>query len=805
MTDPEDLTLIYAAALAAIDAGLSVLPPKQDGSKAPLTIGGSWTKFQESRANRLQIDKWYSSTPPFPPTYSGIGFVCGAVSLNLECLDFDDRETYAQYVDAARGLDLGELVDRIEAGYRSNTPNGVHWLYRCDAVAGNTKLAQRPKRPDEMQGEHDKVKTLIETRGEGGYIIEAPTNGKVNRDGAYVLISGGVASIVTITPDERAQLHMLARSLDQMPVNDPDARPSNAPVGERNDGLPGDDFIAREPWANVLTPHGWTWLFTRSDGVEYWRRPGKNDGVSATVNYAGSNLLYVFSSSTVFTPGRGYNKFSAYAVLNHGGDFSEAAKALNGKGFGSQTKTPTFRVGYAQSADEPEPTATPFPVEVLPESFQRYVAAISRLKVCPPEYVAVPMLVAAGTTLGNVVRVQLNSSWVEGPQLFAALIGDPGSKKTPATSAALKPLTRLQARLNADFGKRQEQYKHDLEWWEALPKKERAEHDKPDAPEYHHVTVNDVTIEALAVVLSASKGVVLAHDELAGWVRGMDQYRGGKGSDRQHFLSMWSGSGFKVDRKSNPIPLVVDHPCLGVVGGIQPDMLGALADERNRSDGFLDRILWAYPDPIPDRWVDDDGTDSGIDDLTALWDRLYAVYGSTNLLGHHEPAVMRLSDEAYTVWRWWYDEHAGDRNGGMLPVLLQGPWAKMGTQLARLTLILHCLDGAGTNWIDAETIGRAVKLVEYFKAHARRVYAHLDAERDRNGGRDKESGQGMRILLALKEHGEMKQSDVRRKVFHDNVASERVRALLADLEDEGLIKQRIMGSGGRPVTLWAAL
>ena len=74
-------------------------------------------------------------------------------------------------------------------------------------------------------------------------------------------------------------------------------------------------------------------------GTTYWRRPGKSFGISATTNHGGSDLLYVFSASTAFTPERGYSRFGAYAVLVHGGDFTAAARALAKDGYGD-TRVP---------------------------------------------------------------------------------------------------------------------------------------------------------------------------------------------------------------------------------------------------------------------------------------------------------------------------------------------------------------------------------------------------------------------------------------------------------------------------------
>src|SRR5215207_3314505 len=196
------MSAVYDAARAAHAAGLCVLPPREDGTKAP--DAESWTRYQTTAASRAEIEAWYGDG-----RRSGIGYVTGAVSGNLEVLDFDCFATYSAFVDLAIAAGLGDLVERIEAGSLEETPGGGrHWSYRCGEISGNTKLAHRLKRPEEMRDEHDTTAVLIETRGEGGYIVAAPSNGRVHPSGKpYRQLSGGVATIATITPEDRAELH----------------------------------------------------------------------------------------------------------------------------------------------------------------------------------------------------------------------------------------------------------------------------------------------------------------------------------------------------------------------------------------------------------------------------------------------------------------------------------------------------------------------------------------------------------------------------------------------------------------------
>src|SRR5581483_10249267 len=105
------------------------------------------------------------------------------------------------------------------------------------------------------------------------------------------------------------------------------------------------------------------------------------------------------------------------------------------------------------------------------------------------------------------------------------------------------------------------------------------------------------------------KGVLLHRDELVGWVRSMDQYKGGKGGDRQFYLSAWSREPIHHLRKGeyDDGPVHVAAPFLGVLGGMPTDQLHQLISRETEGDGFLDRMLFVHPDEVPlANWSSDD-------------------------------------------------------------------------------------------------------------------------------------------------------------------------------------------------------
>jgi hypothetical protein len=103
-------------------------------------------------------------------------------------------------------------------------------------------------------------------------------------------------------------------------------------------GRPGDDFNRPADWHAILLPHGWVPVYRQRDMV-YWCRPGKTEGHSATTNFANNGLLHVFTSNAPpFEAHSSYTPFTAYALLEHGGDFKAAAQALQQKGYGTQLR-----------------------------------------------------------------------------------------------------------------------------------------------------------------------------------------------------------------------------------------------------------------------------------------------------------------------------------------------------------------------------------------------------------------------------------------------------------------------------------
>lgn len=350
---------VRAAALAAHAEGLCVFPPREDGSKQP--DASRWKQYQTARPGLDYLRRLYANGR------TGLGIFCGLVSGNLEAFEFDDSASvYQAFKDAATVAGLADVVERIEAGYLERSPSGgVHWLWRSAEIGRNTLLAKRRKRaeerrrlPDGTPDPHDAWQVLIETRAAGGYVIVAPSYGTVHPSGqSYCLLRGGFATITEITPEERADLFALARSFDQ---DETKRRPDPAPKTGRTlrcGNRPGDRFniaASLDDIRAILKRAGWTYVYRRGE-EEFWRRPGKDRGISATLNFQRVGLVHVFSSSTPFPESnKSYSPFAVLAYLEHGGDFRAAAQDLERRAgiipLRSATALPSLRVREVRRA-----------------------------------------------------------------------------------------------------------------------------------------------------------------------------------------------------------------------------------------------------------------------------------------------------------------------------------------------------------------------------------------------------------------------------------------------------------------------
>jgi hypothetical protein len=311
---------LLSAAKGLVKKGFSVVAT--DANKLAVVL---WKKYQDSHPTENDLENQFSRS-----NAKGIAVICGKVSGNLEVIDVDVKydnsgtlfnDLMAAIHDTSEELSNKLMVVQTRSG-------GYHLYYKCPVIAGNQKLAQRPPTEDELkENPNEKVLVLIETRGEGGYVIAPPSDG-------YKKISGTVSSI---TAEEREVLLEIARSFNQYVVEQP------KPMSVRTDNYaltPWEDYNSRgvDDMIKTLEKSGWTIVRQKGDRTIF-KRPGKTDSKSSGDYSREHNLFTVFTTSSVFEPLKGYRPAAVFTMLECNGDFRKAASKLAEMGYGERSQS----------------------------------------------------------------------------------------------------------------------------------------------------------------------------------------------------------------------------------------------------------------------------------------------------------------------------------------------------------------------------------------------------------------------------------------------------------------------------------
>jgi len=773
---------VVKAALEYAAKGRPVFPCKPD-SKRPFTENG----FKDATTDPGTIRQWWKQWPAAmigSPTGNGV-FV----------LDVD----LPAGPDSLAALEQkhGPLPTTRESRTASG---GRHLIFKGDARTSAGKLSQD-----------------LDIRGSGGYVIFPPS---INTEGqAYTWTQEAPAAPA---PDWLIDA-----------ISEATTRP--APTQKTGDGRPGDDFNERGDVRPILERHGWR--FFRSAGAfERWTRPGKDTGPIASIFEDGS--LFVFSGSAPpFESNRRYSPFAAYALLEHGNDYTAAAAALRREGYGEQfpleqTKAPENHRG----TDEDPPRALPdellpvaaFDYALLPASLRDWCKDISERMQCPPDFVAVGLMTALGSVLGRRIgiRPQEKTDWTEVANLWGLIVGRPGLLKTPALDAAMGPLNRLIAQAQNEYQRGLAEYEKTKEAEQlraAARKKQAAERlkENPDAdlsdlqspdlepPAIQRYKSNDPSPAALAELLRhAPNGMMVFRDEMVSLFNSLEREDSAEG--RGFYLTAWGGnSPFTSDRIGRGFNLHIPAICLSLLGGTQPSKLGPYIRQAvnggTGDDGLLQRFGLLV-------WPDTNQTWQNIDrptDKTAK-NAAYKVFDYLDKLNPSEIGAeqdrdfdgtpdgipyLRFSPEALEVFVEWRTELENLKLRGSDHPALVSHFSKYRKLVPSLALLIHLADG-GKGPVALHPTLQALAWADYLETHARRAYGAVFQP---------EVAAAKAILHRIKKEdlpATFKARDVYRSGWAGLSERQAVMDALTLLVDHGYLAEEQEQTGGRPTTVY---
>jgi hypothetical protein len=290
-TDPGTHAIEYAM------HGWPVFPLRGKAPAIPKRLGGHGVL--DASTDLETIIAWWSGL------YAGCN-IGGRVPETMFVLDLDPRTGGLESLAALRQR-YGALPDTLTT-LTGRGDGGWHRFYRRPPGTLSAKL----------------LGAGIDIKTSTGYVVLPPS---IHPDTGkpYVRVDGPVAAppywlVQLITPQASPQFAHYAQH------------------AQLRGDCPGDSvadaFTDNHTWSEVLTPHRWTYVSggdgdPNADGAK-WSHPKATSAWSATIKHG---LLFVYSPNTDFDmteqgDPHGYTRFRAYAVLEHGGDMSAAARHL---------------------------------------------------------------------------------------------------------------------------------------------------------------------------------------------------------------------------------------------------------------------------------------------------------------------------------------------------------------------------------------------------------------------------------------------------------------------------------------------
>jgi len=449
-------------------------------------------------------------------------------------------------------------------------------------------------------------------------------------------------------------------------------------------------------------------------------------------------------------------------------------------------------VAFVPESTWPEPDiikeellpVTPFDFDWIPGHLSTWMKDVSSRMQCPPDYIFVGLYVMISSLVGIrcVVRPFQNDDWEVIPNSWGAVVGPPGSMKTPALNQCLNHLTQLEFEANEMYQSAKKIYASDLFEHEAQIgglkramtnafaggqnykgrnpeeiKKLLDDIPEMEVPILRRYRTNDVTVEKVALMLNDNpNGLLMFRDEIIGWLAGMEKQN--HQSDRAFWLETWNGGQtYNVDRVTRD-PIKVENMCMSILGGIQPERLTRYlvkCMESIGNDGLIQRLQFlVFPDQNKTKWkvVDKTPDEHAKAQASRVIKQLAGAdltkYGAIVEDGAKYP-YLRFSQEAQLVFNEWLTDLENNkiRDPDADPIIAEH-LSKYRSLFASIALIDHLIERLENEEqprsglsvpISKLSALRAAEICDYLETHARRVFAY---------GRD--SSQQAAIALATK-------------------------------------------------------
>lgn len=382
------------------------------------------------------------------------------------------------------------------------------------------------------------------------------------------------------------------------------------------------------------------------------------------------------------------------------------------------------------------------------------------------DFTACALLGTASAALVGRAFVQIQRGYTQPAQLWLAMTGDSGMRKTPTLNKFVGPLRKW---LFEERGK-------------VDPFFDRAS-------TLESITT-DATPEALAALMARHNGkAIVFTDEGSAMevLTGLTYRKVGVGANIDALLQSYDGGLVSVARKLADSSFDIPEAHMSLTIGMQPNVLENLSGNMElASRGFPQRLLYFLPEPMGHYVIRDLPQEDP--ELLAAWEEKGRGLASAF---REQPVTLSMTEAAHACFQDFAQQMIDDRFGDLGGHEAIVSWClKAAGKVARLAMILTLLENIGADCVDAPAVEAAVGMMrDYFIPHMKRVYY----------GERKLSHAAKALFRSLVKMGnemggvvpqsQLKQRTRGQKQFKGDAGAENFRAALEELARAGYIRK----------------
>ncbi|MDR1703176.1 MAG: DUF3987 domain-containing protein [Clostridiales bacterium] len=438
-------------------------------------------------------------------------------------------------------------------------------------------------------------------------------------------------------------------------------------------------------------------------------------------------------------------------------DLNTTARDDNGRYKNEQARrefaepTRESKIASIQQADTPpewEPpipfdnvTVPAFPVECFPPQLKDYVLAVSEATQTPVDMAAVASLADIAVCVQGKYKVQAKPDWTEPLNLYVAIVANPAERKSAVLGHMARPLYEYEQIYNEASMPEINQSRLEKKMLEkelealtnefvkkggskagVLAKQDELTNFKEKKP--LRLLADDVSPEALTSLL-ADNGGNMSVISSEGGIFEILAGRYSSSVNIDTFLKSHCGDPIRIDRKGRESEYIPE-PCLTTLLCIQPQVLdGIMSNDVFRGRGLTARFLYCIPQSaLGNRRFEVDNIPQGHKKRFRQ-----QCFDLLDIKKEKETEIITLSPEAYSLTA----EYANQLEPLLVDELegMSDFAGKLHGAVLRIAGLLHVVEQNGFANVEpmkGETMSNAIKIGDYFLAHAKAAYQLMGAD-----------------------------------------------------------------------------